>query len=308
MKRVAFLTLLTLSLAACQKKDTATTDSTTTTTDTATTPAATDTAATETATPAADTPATDTATADPARTDTAATATATDTATTPAATDTAKTDTPAATDTASSAQSQPAALPSGYTLVPALSQTPVRTFAKAPAYQLTDGKDYFAVIDTDKGQIVADLLEKQVPTTVNNFVYLAREHFYDGQRFHRVIDGFMAQTGDPKSTDEAQKAAWGTGDPGYKFPDEIRSSLTFDQAGMLAMANSGPNTNGSQFFITFGATPNLNGGYSLFGKVVSGEDVLPKLTRTADGSQGGEAPIAGATPDKLLSVRIVTKP
>ena len=306
MKRVAFLTLLTLSLAACQKKDTATTDSTTTT-DTATTPAATDTAATDTATPAADTPATDTATADPAKTDTAATAT--DTATTPAATDTAKTDTPAATDTAaSSAQAQPAALPSGYTLVPALSQTPVRTFAKAPAYQLTDGKDYFAVIDTDKGQIVADLLEKQVPTTVNNFVYLAREHFYDGQRFHRVIDGFMAQTGDPKSTDEAQKAAWGTGDPGYKFPDEIRSSLTFDQPGMLAMANSGPNTNGSQFFITFGPTPNLNGGYSLFGKVVSGEDVLPKLTRTAESGQGGETPIAGATPDKLLSVRIVTKP
>ena len=304
MKRVAFLTLLTLSLAACQKKDTATTNTTTTATDTATTPAATDTAATETAKTDTATPTTNTAT-DPAKTDAAAT----DTATTSAAPDTAKTDTPAATDTtASSAQADPAALPSGYTLVPPLSPTPVRTFAKAPAYQLTDGKDYYAVIDTDKGQIVADLLEKQVPTTVNNFVYLAREHFYDGQRFHRVIDGFMAQTGDPKSVDEADKAAWGTGDPGYKFPDEIRTSLTFDQPGLLAMANSGPNTNGSQFFITFGPTPNLNGGYSLFGKVVSGEDVLPKLTRTAESGQGGEAPIAGVTPDKLLSVRIVTKP
>ena len=259
MNRIALLALLTLSLAACQKKDA------TTTTDT-TTAATTDTSA-ATATPATTTPAAST-----------------------------------------QAVSAPAPIPSGYTLVPALSAAPKRSFTKAPGYQLQDGKDYYAVIDTDKGQIVADLLEKQTPSTVNNFVFLARNHFYDGQRFHRVIDGFMAQTGDPKSADESQKAAWGTGGPGYAFPDEVRTALTFDKPDMLAMANSGPNTNGSQFFITFAPATFLNGGYSLFGKVVSGQDVLSKLTRTAQSGQGGETPIAGAVPDKLLSVRIVTKP
>ncbi len=271
MKRLALLTLLTVSLAACQKKDTVTTD--TTTTDAATT----------------DTVKTDTATTDTAKTDTAKT-------------DTAKTDAAASTATA------PAPLPSGYTLVPELNKTPLRSFTKAPDNTLDDSKDYYAVIDTAKGQIVADLLEKEVPVTVNNFVYLARNHFYDGQRFHRVIDNFMAQTGDPGSTDESKKATWGTGGPGYQFPDEIRSKLVFDQPGMLAMANSGPNTNGSQFFITFAPATFLNGGYSLFGKVVGGDDVLTKLTRTAESGQGGETPIAGAVADQLLSVRIVTKP
>ncbi|TSA86397.1 peptidylprolyl isomerase [Deinococcus detaillensis] len=263
MKRIALLTLLTLSLAACQKKE-----ATTTTTDTT----------------AADTTKTDT--------------TKTDTAT-PDATKTDTTKTDAATS---------AAIPSGYTLVPDLGKTPVTTFTAPPEMKLEDGKDYYAVIDTDKGQIVADLLESEVPVTVNNFVYLARNHFYDGQRFHRVIDGFMAQTGDPSSTDESKKATWGQGGPGYQFPDEIRSKLVFDQPGMLAMANSGPNTNGSQFFVTFAPSTFLNGHYSLFGKVVGGEDVLPKLTRTATSGQGGEQPIAGAVPDTITSVRIVTKP
>ncbi|WP_161883071.1 peptidylprolyl isomerase [Deinococcus alpinitundrae] len=268
MKRLALLTLLTLSLAACQKKDTATTD--TTKTDTTTT----------------DTTKTDTATTDPA-----------------------KTDTPAADPTkADAAVTAPAAIPSGYSLVPELSKTPLRTFKAAPEMTLDDTKNYYAVIDTDKGQIVAELLNKDVPVTVNNFVYLARNHFYDGQRFHRVIDNFMAQTGDPNSADESKKATWGQGGPGYQFPDEIRSKLVFDQPGMLAMANSGPNTNGSQFFITFAPSTFLNGGYSLFGKVVGGDDVLPKLTRTAASGQGGETPIPDAVPDKLLSVRIVTKP
>lgn len=269
------LAALSLTLAACEKK-TAETD--TTKTETATT----DTAKTDT--PKADTPKTDTP-----------------------KTDTPKTDAPK-TDAATPADSsKPAALPAGYTLVPELSKTPVREFDKAPAYALQDGKNYYAVIDTNKGQIVVDLLENETPTTVNNFVTLARNHFYDGLRFHRVIDGFMAQTGDPKSADEAQKAAWGTGGPGYQFPDEVRQDLTFDKPGMLAMANSGPNTNGSQFFITFAPAPFLNGGYSLFGKVVSGQDVLAKLTRTATSGGGGENPIEGAVPDKLLSVRIVTK-
>ncbi len=267
MKRLALLALLTLSLAACQKKDTTTTDTTTT----------------------------DTTTTDTSKTDAATT-------------DTPKTDTAATTPAADSTVTTPAPVPSGYTLVPALGTAPLRTFSAAPAYTLDDTKDYYAVIDTDKGQVVADLLEKDVPSTVNNFVFLARNHFYDGQRFHRVIDGFMAQTGDPTSTDQSKEATWGTGGPGYQFPDEVRTKLVFDQPGMLAMANSGPNTNGSQFFITFAPATFLNGSYSLFGKVVGGEDVLAKLTRTATSGQGGETKLPGAVPDKLLSVRIVTKP
>ncbi|MBI0446614.1 peptidylprolyl isomerase [Deinococcus sp. DB0503] len=172
---------------------------------------------------------------------------------------------------------------------------------------LQAGKDYYALIDTNRGQILADLYEQETPVTVNNFVTLARNHFYDGLRFHRVIDGFMAQTGDPKSADESKQAEWGTGGPGYQFADEFRSKLTFDGPGILAMANSGPATNGSQFFITFAPTDFLNGRHTIFGKVISGDDVLDKLTRTSDTSSGSETPIPGAVPDKILTVRILTK-
>jgi peptidylprolyl isomerase len=229
----------------------------------------------------------------PASTDTETTATG-ETSTTPATT-------PAATVTT------PGALSAGYTLVPFLSQTPVREFKAEPAMTLQQGKDYYALIDTDKGQVLVDLYEQETPVTVNNFVTLARNHFYDDTRFHRVIDGFMAQGGDPQSTDPAKKDAWGSGGPGYSFADEIRSKLTFDGAGELAMANSGANTNGSQFFITFGPTESLNGRHTIFGKVVTGEDVLGKLTRTSDTSSGSETPIAGATADEVLTVRILTK-
>ena len=183
----------------------------------------------------------------------------------------------------------------------------MRTFTAPPAMSLQDGQDYYALFDTNRGQILVDLYEQDTPATVNNFVTLARNHFYDGLRFHRVIDGFMAQTGDPKSADEAEKEAWGLGGPGYQFADEIRAKLTFDIPGVLAMANSGPNTNGSQLFLTFEPTPQLNGSYSVFGKVVSGEDVLPKLTRTSSTGTGQEVPIEGAVADKLLGVRILTK-
>lgn len=198
----------------------------------------------------------------------------------------------------------PGPLPAGYTLVAPLSDKPVRTFKAEPAMALQSGKDYYALFDTNKGQVLVDLYEQETPVTVNNFVTLARNHFYDGTRFHRVIEGFMAQGGDPNSTDEAKKATWGQGGPGYEFPDEIRSKLTFNSGGILAMANSGPNTNGSQFFITFQPTDFLNGKYNLFGKVVKGDDVLAKLTRTMDQSN---AEIPGAVADKLLSVRILTK-
>lgn len=139
---------------------------------------------------------------------------------------------------------------------------------------------------------------------MNNFVFLARNHYFDGIRFHRVIDGFMAQTGDPKSVDEAKKAEWGTGGPGYQFADEFRQKLTFNSGGILAMANSGPATNGSQFFITFEPTDFLNGKHTIFGKVVTGDDLLPKLTRTMDQNN---AEVAGAVADQILTVRILTK-
>lgn len=198
----------------------------------------------------------------------------------------------------------PGPIPAGYTLVAPLSDKPVREFKTEPAMALQDGKDYYALFDTNRGQILVDLFEQETPVTVNNFVTLARNHFYDGTRFHRVIEGFMAQGGDPNSVDEAKKDTWGTGGPGYQFADEIRSKLGFNGAGILAMANSGANTNGSQFFITFGDTSHLNGKHTIFGKVVTGDDVLPKLTRTQDASG---APAADAVADKLLSVRILTK-
>lgn len=198
----------------------------------------------------------------------------------------------------------PAALPAGFKLVPFVSDKPVREFKAEPDMSLEDGKDYYAVIDTNRGQIVADLYEQETPVTVNNFVALARNHYFDGIRFHRVIEGFMAQTGDPLSVDEAKKAEWGTGGPGYQFADEFRTKLTFDGPGILAMANSGAATNGSQFFITFAPTDFLNGKHTIFGKVVQGDDLLPKLTRTMNESN---EEVAGAVADRILTVRIATK-
>lgn len=227
----------------------------------------------------------------------------TDPATTPEATpDAAKPET-----AATPAVAKPGAVPAGYTLVPFLTDKPVREFKTEPALSLQDGKNYFALIDTNRGQLLADLYEAETPVTVNNFVFLARNHYFDGIRFHRVMDGFMAQSGDPQSVDLAKKAQWGTGGPGYSFADEFRTALTFDSAGILAMANSGPATNGSQFFITFAPTENLNGKHTIFGKVISGDDVLPKLTRTSDSSTGQETPIESAVADDILSVRILTK-
>lgn len=217
--------------------------------------------------------------------------------------DTQSTETETETETAQNEVKAPGPIPSGYTEVKPLTDKPVREFKQEPAMSLQDGADYYALVDTNKGQILLDLYEQETPVTVNNFVTLARNHFYDGTRFHRVIDGFMAQAGDPQSADEAKKDAWGTGGPGYQFADEIRSKLTFDAGGILAMANSGPATNGSQFFITFDQTPHLNGLHTIFGKVVTGDDVLPKLTRNS----GDAGPIEGAVADKVLSIRILTK-
>lgn len=136
-------------------------------------------------------------------------------------------------------------------------------------------KQYFATFKMAKGgEFVIQLFPDQAPVTVDNFVVLARKGFYDGTTFHRVLDGFMAQGGDPTGT--------GSGGPGYEFEDEF-NDLTFDKPGVVAMANSGPDTNGSQFFITYAPTEWLNGLHTIFGQVIEGMDVVNGLTRRDPG-------------------------
>ena len=161
-------------------------------------------------------------------------------------------------------------LPAGYSAVPYLGAKRRLVFDK-PQQVLEPGMAYAAVLVTSKGPITIDLLRQDAPKTVDNFVFLALNRFYNGVPFHRVLEGFMAQTGDPTGT--------GTGGPGYAIPDEISPRLHFDERGVVAMANAGPNTNGSQFFITFAPTPWLDGHYSIFGRVTAGSDVLAKLQR-----------------------------
>ncbi len=140
-----------------------------------------------------------------------------------------------------------------------------------PSGALDTSKTYTARFKTEKGDIVVELYADRAPRTVENFVNLARAGFYDGTTFHRVIGGFMAQGGDPTGT--------GTGGPGYQFGDEFDPSLRHDSAGTLSMANAGPGTNGSQFFLTYGPTPHLDNKHSVFGQVVSGMDVVNKIAR-----------------------------
>jgi cyclophilin family peptidyl-prolyl cis-trans isomerase len=135
-----------------------------------------------------------------------------------------------------------------------------------PAGALDTTKSYVARFKTERGDFQAELYADRAPRTVENFVNLARAGFYDGTTFHRVIRGFMAQGGDPTGT--------GTGGPGYQFGDEFHPSLRHDGPGVLSMANAGPGTNGSQFFITHGATPHLDDKHSVFGRVTSGMDVV----------------------------------
>ena len=127
-------------------------------------------------------------------------------------------------------------------------------------------KSYTATFETSRGSIVCELFPKEAPKTVNNFVFLAREGFYDGTKFHRVIADFMIQGGDPTGT--------GSGGPGYRFEDETKGSPHKHAPGTLSMANAGPNTNGSQFFITHVETGWLNGKHTIFGKVKSGKDIV----------------------------------
>ena len=155
-----------------------------------------------------------------------------------------------------------------------------KEYSSPPSMTIDPDKQYSATFKTSRGEIVCDLFARDAPKTVNNFVFLARERFYDGTVFHRVIADFMIQGGDPTAT--------GGGGPGYQFEDELDNPHKH-QVGSLSMANAGPNTNGSQFFITHVATDWLNGKHTVFGQVTSGQDVVNAIR------QG----------DELTSVKIV---
>jgi peptidyl-prolyl cis-trans isomerase B (cyclophilin B) len=150
-----------------------------------------------------------------------------------------------------------------------------------PTMQIDAKKKYTAKIETARGTIVLDLAPQHAPKTVNNFVFLAKEGYYNAVAFHRVISDFMIQGGDPTGT--------GRGGPGYKFEDETRTNPLLHETGVISMANAGPNTNGSQFFITHGPQPHLDGKHTVFGKVTSGMAVVNAI------KQG----------DQMLTVEIV---
>jgi cyclophilin family peptidyl-prolyl cis-trans isomerase len=169
-----------------------------------------------------------------------------------------------------------------------------RQFARCPSMSIDPRKQYIATLETEKGKIVLQLLPDKAPLAVNSFVFLARSGWYDGITFHRVLPGFMAQTGDPSGT--------GQGNPGYLFKNETDPAMKFDRAGLVGMANFGPDTNGSQFFITYAPAPNLDGSYTIFGQVLSGMDVLQKLT-PRDPQPGVHLPPG----DKLIKVTVEEK-
>jgi cyclophilin family peptidyl-prolyl cis-trans isomerase len=158
-----------------------------------------------------------------------------------------------------------------------------------PEMSIDPKKKYKAHMETDTGTMVIELFADKAPKTVNNFVFLSRESFYDGIIFHRVIADFMVQGGDPTGR--------GTGGPGYKFGDEFNPSLKHDKQGVLSMANAGPGTNGSQFFITYIPTPWLDGKHSIFGQVVEGLDVLMSIPARDPGNVNAPAV-------KIISVTI----
>jgi peptidyl-prolyl cis-trans isomerase B (cyclophilin B) len=138
-----------------------------------------------------------------------------------------------------------------------------------PAMTIDVAKSYKASIETNRGTIELELYPQHAPQTVNNFVFLAGQGYYDGVKFHRVIDDFMIQTGDPTGT--------GRGGPGYKFADECKNNPLQHERCVISMANAGPNTNGSQFFITHSPQPHLNGKHTVFGKVTKGQDVVDAI-------------------------------
>ncbi len=169
-----------------------------------------------------------------------------------------------------------------------------RQFTQCPTMAIDPTRQYVATLHTTKGDIVIELFADKAPLAVNSFIFLAKNGWFDGVMFHRVIPGFVAQAGDPSGT--------GYGTPGYAFKNEISPDLKFDGPGVVGMANAGADSNGSQFFITYAAQPKLDGSYTIFGKVILGMDVANKLT-PRDPSQAGDLP-AG---DQILSVTIEEK-
>lgn len=144
-----------------------------------------------------------------------------------------------------------------------------KQYSAPPSMTIDTEKKHTVTFDTSRGKIVCELFTKDAPNTVNNFVFLAKEGFYDGTSFHRVIADFMVQGGDPTGT--------GRGGPGYRFEDEVKNNPNKHSRGVLSMANAGPNTNGSQFFITHVETPWLNGKHTVFGRVTSGLDIVDSV-------------------------------
>ncbi len=164
-------------------------------------------------------------------------------------------------------------------------------YTSCPPMTLDPSVTYRATVETEKGSFVIELYPDIAPLAVNSFIYLAENGWFDGITFHRVLPGFVAQTGDPTGT--------GYGGPGYRFSNEVASDLVFDRAGLVAMANAGPESNGSQFFITYDAAPDLNGGYTIFGEVVEGMDVVESLT-PRDPQAGVDLPEG----DKIITITI----
>ncbi len=169
-----------------------------------------------------------------------------------------------------------------------------REYKTCPPFSIDPSRQYTATLHTEKGDIVMQLYADKAPLAVNSFVFLARQGWFDGVTFHRVIPGYVAQTGDPSGT--------GQGGPGYYFKNEISTDLKFDKPGVVGMANSGPDTNGSQFFITYAPQPKLDGSYTIFAQVIKGMDVVESLT--ARDPQQTTGPQPG---DKILSVTIQEK-
>jgi peptidyl-prolyl cis-trans isomerase B (cyclophilin B) len=144
-----------------------------------------------------------------------------------------------------------------------------KQYSSPPPMSIDTTKTYTAALETTRGSIVCELFTKDAPATVNNFVFLARDGFYDGTKFHRVLQDFMVQGGDPEGS--------GRGGPGYRFADELKNNPNIHKVGSLSMANAGPNTNGSQFFITHVVTNWLDGKHTVFGQVKSGQDVVNSI-------------------------------
>ena len=175
-----------------------------------------------------------------------------------------------------------------------LSNLKEKEFTACPPTVLDPNKEYSAVIKTSQGDFTIQLYADKAPMAVNSFIYLAQQGWFDNVSWHRVLPNFVAQTGDPTGT--------GFGGPGYIFKNEVSDSLKFDRAGLVAMANSGADTNGSQFFVTYAEAPSLDGDYTIFGEVTSGMDVVQKLT-PRDPSKGGELPVG----DTILSITVEVK-